>query len=160
MRRTLSTFGLVISLFAITTSIALAAITFHDGPNFTFNGDGSVTVTADLSGLGNQPATATITQNASATYTCQNNGGNVAPGQNGVPVVSSASAPISTAKNGRATIDLTASPLDPPDTVGGRVAGCPNGKWTGINPVLNGPTTATLTIVQGGQVIYTQTITD
>lgn len=159
MRRTLSILGLVLALFAFTTTAALAAITFHSGPNFAFNNDGSVTVTADLSGLGNQPATATVTQSAVATYTCQNPGGNVAPGQNGVPVTSSASGPISTDKNGRATINLTAGALDPADTVSGRVAGCPNGKWTGINPVLSGPTTATLTIVQGGQVIYTQTIT-
>lgn len=151
--------ALVVSMFAITTTVALAAITFHDGPNFSFNPDGSVTVTADLSGLGNQPATATVTQSATATYTCQNPGGNVAPGQKGVPVTSSASDPIRTAKNGRATIDLTAAALDPADTVSGKTAGCPNGKWTGINPVISGDTTATLTIVQGGQVIYSETIT-
>lgn len=159
MRRKIAAVGGATALLVLTATVALAAITFHEGPTFTFNSDGSVTVTADLSGLGNQPATATITQNASATYTCLNKGGNVAPGQNGVPVTSSASGPIRTDKNGRATIDLTAPALDPADTVSGRVAGCPNGNWTGINPVLNGPITATLTIVQGGEVIYTDTIT-
>jgi hypothetical protein len=159
MRRSLTILGLVVAIFAFTTTAALAAITFHEGPLFTFNQDGSVTVTADLSGLGNQPATATVTQNATATYTCQNPGGNVAPGQNGVPVTSSASAPVRTDKNGRATIDLTAGALEPAATVNGRTAGCPNGKWVGINPVISGPTTATLTIVQGGDVIYTLTIT-
>lgn len=102
MRRTITIALGVFSLLALTTTIALAAITFHEGPTFTFNDDGSVMVTADLSGLGNQPATATVTQSATATYTCQNPGGNVAPGQKGVPVSSSASEPISTAKNGRA----------------------------------------------------------
>ncbi|MBA3687759.1 MAG: hypothetical protein H0W81_02810 [Chloroflexi bacterium] len=91
-------------------------------------------------------------------YTCQNPGGNVAPGQKGVPVTSEGSQQLSTTKNGRATLNVTAGPLVPDETVGGKTAGCPNGKWTGINPVLNGPISATLTIVQGGHVIYTETI--
>jgi hypothetical protein len=159
VRRIFTILGSVIAMLALTTTVALGAITFHEGPEFTFNGDGSVTVTADLSGLGNQPATATITQNATATYTCENPGGNLAPGQKGVAVSSTASEPISTEKNGRATIDLTAGALVPDETVSGKDAGCPNGRWTGIDPVLSGDTTATLTIIQGGKVIYSETIT-
>ena len=54
---------------------------------------------------------------------------------------------------------MTAAAPAPATTVGGREAGCPNGKWTGVDPVLTGPTTATLTIVQGGQTIFQQSYT-
>jgi hypothetical protein len=155
MRRTLTVFLVALALLAITTSTALAAITFHSGPTLTWNGDGSATATGDLSGLGNQPATATLVITSFATYTCQNNGGNTAPGQNSVEVFGSpGSQQLSTDKNGRATLAVTAAAPAPATTVGGKEAGCPNGKWTGVDPVLTGPTTATLTIVQGGKTIF------
>jgi hypothetical protein len=93
------------------------------------------------------------------TYTCQNKGGNVAPGQKSTLVVR----PLgeqnldNSDHNGRATLNVTAFP-GTPATVGGTAAGCPNGNWTGVNPVADA-TTATLTIMQGGNVIYTQTFT-
>ena len=89
MRRALTVFLAALALLAITTSTALAAITFHSGPTLTWNADGSATATGDLSGLGNQPATATLVITSFATYTCQNNGGNTAPGQNSVEVFGS-----------------------------------------------------------------------
>jgi hypothetical protein len=64
---------------------------------------------------------------------------------------------LSTDKNGRATLDLTAPAIAPDATVNGKTAGCPNGRWTGIDPVIS-EQSATLTITQRGQVIYTQTI--
>lgn len=147
-----------IAALALSAGIALGAITWHSGPDFAFNADGSVTVTGDLSGLGNQPATASIVQTVTARYTCENPGGNIAPGQKPVtfssePVTQS----LSTDKNGRAILDLTADPVAPAETVNGKTAGCPNGNWTGIDPVVISQS-ATLTITQRGQVIYTQTI--
>jgi hypothetical protein len=52
---------------------------------------------------------------------------------------------------------LGAPAIAPDATVNGKTAGCPNGKWKGINPVIS-EESATLTITQRGQVIYTQTI--
>ena len=60
-------------------------------------------------------------------------------------------------KNGRATIDLTAS-FTPPATVPGDQIGCPNGRWTGINPVVISPVSATGTITWQGQQLFQQTI--
>ncbi len=150
----------VIGALVITASLAMAAITFHSGPTLTWNADGSATATGDLSGLGNVPATATLQLATSYTYTCQNHGGNVAPGQKSVLVVG----PLGTQNldnsdhNGRATLNVTAFPGTPSPTVSGTAAGCPNGNWSGVNPVA-GATTATLTITQGGKTIYTNTYT-
>jgi hypothetical protein len=44
----------------------------------------------------------------------------------------------------------------PQSTVSGRVAGCPNGNWQGVNPVSSGITGATLTITQGNKTIFSQ----
>ena len=58
--------------------------------------------------------------------------------------------------NGRGVLNVTAT-LDPPAaTVPGKSIGCPNGNWTGVDPVSGGITGATLTITQGGKQIYSQ----
>jgi hypothetical protein len=155
--------SLVVALVATLAlaSTALGAITFHSGPTLTWNGDGSATASGDLSGLGNSPATATLQITTSYTYTCQNHGGNVAPGQNSVEVFGApGTQPLdNTDHNGRATLLVTAYPGTPQATVGGKAAGCPNGKWTGINPVQTGAATAVLTITQGAKTIYSATFT-
>jgi hypothetical protein len=159
LRRAIGTIGLTAALLVLSTSAVFGAVTFHDGPDFAFNDDGSVTVTADMSGLGNQPATASIVQTVTAMYTCQNPGGNIAPGQKGVSFSSDpVTQQLNTDKNGRDLIDLTAPAVAPAETVNGKTAGCPNGRWTGIDPVITAQS-ATLTITQRGQVIYTATAT-
>jgi hypothetical protein len=155
MIRKLGILAAVVATLAITTSIALAAITWHSGPTLTWNLDGSATATGNLSGLGNTPATAYLTVSSFVKYTCENHGGNVAPGQTSVEVFGApASQQLSTTKNGRATLSVTAYPGTPADTVSGSVAGCPNGNWTGVNPVATGSPTAHLEIWQGGVLIY------
>ena len=156
MIRKLGILTAVLATLAITTSVALAAITFHSGPDLFWNGDGSATATGNLSGLGNTGATAFLQITSSFTYTCQNKGGNVAPGQTSVEVIG---APGSqelgpTNKNGRSSLSVTAFPGVPDATVSGSTAGCPNGNWTGVNPVATGPASAHLTIFQGGVLIY------
>lgn len=146
----------VVATLAITTTVALAAITFHSGPTVVFNADGSATATGNLSGLGNTPATATLQVTTAYRYTCQNKGGNTAPGQTSVEVVGAPGTQTleSTAKNGRADLAVTAPAGIPAATITGNAAGCPNGNWTGVNPQQFGPASATLTITQGGQIIY------
>jgi hypothetical protein len=148
-----------VATLALTTTVALAAITFHSGPTVVFNADGSATATGNLSGLGNTPATATLQVTTSFRYTCQNKGGNVAPGQTSVEVIGAPGEQelSSTTKNGRADLAVTAPAAIPSPTVSGNVAGCPNGNWMGIDPQQIGPASATLTITQGGQVIFQDT---
>lgn len=149
--------GAVIAMTALTATIALGAVTFHSGPDFTVNADGTITATGDLSGLGNQPATATITQTVTAFYTCENPGGNTAPGQDGATFTSPDSDQDLTTKNGRAILNVTTNQVVVADEVSGNVAGCPNGRWKGVDPVVT-DRSATLTITQRGQVLYTETI--
>lgn len=162
MRRALTIFLAVFALMAITTATALGAIKFHSGPTVTWNDDGSATATGNLSGLGNEPAIATLTITQSFSYTCVNKGGNTAPGQNQVTTVGAPGEQIlsPTTKNGRSDLSVTAFPGAPAETISGSDAGCPNGNWTGVNPTATGPATATLTITQGGQVIFQDTFTE
>jgi hypothetical protein len=55
--------------------------------------------------------------------------------------------------NGRSFVDLTAT-LQVPQTVDGKEVGCPNGNWTGVNPVLRSGVTATASITFGGATVF------
>jgi hypothetical protein len=147
---------LVVSAIAATS--AFAAVTFHQGPTFTDQGGGfTVRLFAEASGLGNADLTGTIAFSGTVQYTCQNRGGNTAPGQPLQIDQEVSQSARANPKNGRATIDLTAS-FTPPATVPGDEIGCPNGRWTGINPVVLGPVSATGTITWMGQELFEQTI--
>jgi hypothetical protein len=119
----------------------------------------TATANAEMSGLGNSPATAQLTVNGFATFSCQSPGNdNEAPGQN--PVPATGNSPVvnlgNSDHNGRATIkDLTAT-LQPPPTPSAREAGCPNSRWHVGSPTLT-LTSATLTILQGGQTLFSRT---
>ncbi|HLO35253.1 MAG TPA: hypothetical protein VK194_04190 [Candidatus Deferrimicrobium sp.] len=157
MRRFALSLPAALTVLAVTASLAFAAVTWHSGPTVTFNGTTSVTATGDGSGFGNQPAVATLTVNATVMYTCVNKGGNAAPGRNPVPETSSGSADLGNADhNGRGVFDITVT-FVPAATVSGKVAGCPNGNWLGIDPVSSGITSATLVITQAGNTIFNQT---
>lgn len=147
---------LVAAAFAATS--ALATPTFHQGPSFTDQGGGfTVNLFAEASGLGNADLTGTIAFSGIVQYTCQNKGGNTAPGQPLQIDQQVSQSARANPKNGRATIDLTAS-FTPPATVPGDEIGCPNGRWTGINPVVISPVSATGTITWQGQQLFQQTI--
>jgi hypothetical protein len=155
MRRIVTSISAAIAVLAFTSAVAFAAVTWHSGPTVTFNGTSSVTATGDSSGLGNQPAVATLEVRGTVTYTCRNKGGAEAPGQNPVPATGTGTQDLGNSDhNGRGVLNITVSLDAPAPVVGGKVAGCPNGNWSGVNPVSSGITGATLTIEQGGAVIY------
>ena len=160
MRRFVFSMAAVGVALAQTATVHWAADTWHSAPTVSFNGTTSVTVTGDGSGFGNQPAIATLTVNASVTYTCQNKGGAQAPGQNPVDATSSGSQDLGNGDhNGRGIINLTVA-FSPAATVPGKSIGCPNGNWIGVDPVSSGITSATLTITQGGKTIFGPTTYD
>ncbi|MFJ5862046.1 hypothetical protein ACIQCM_11535 [Pseudarthrobacter sp. NPDC092439] len=150
-------FTAVLLMFTVGISAAQAA-----SPHFKRGGSpvcevsaagstSTTTCTAVLAGLGNEDLVATVTVAGYAVYECQNYGGNVAPGQNKVvtgPVTEPTSVPSDAIKNG--TLRLATDPvtLSAPDTATAAEAGCPNGNWQGINPVLT-VTSIQLTITQG-----------
>jgi hypothetical protein len=151
----ISSFAVALTVLAFTAAVALAAVNWKAGPDVTFNGATSVTATGEASGLGNQPAIATLEVEGTVTYTCRNKGGNEAPGQNPVPATGTGTQDLGNSDhNGRGELNITVSLDAPAPEVNGKVAGCPNGNWKGVNPVSSGILSATLTIEQGGQVIY------
>ena len=163
MRRLVIT--ILLAMASLTAAVVLAAVTWHSGPTFTHNAgadgilntaDDTFTATGDGSGFGNQPAVATITLGATVRYTCQNKGGNQSPGQNPVPALTTGSQDLGNADhNGRGVLNLTVGPITADATVNGKTAGCPNGNWSGVDPVFEGGRTANLTITQGGKTVYT-----
>ncbi len=147
------------ALFVVASFTAPAlAVKFQEGPSFTdLLGGYTVNLNADASGLGNTDLVGTIVFSGTVQYTCQNNGGNTAPGQP-LQITQPFSQSVKPEpKNGRAVLDLTAS-FTPPATQPGKDIGCPSGKWTGINPVVIGDVSATGTITWGGQQLFQQTI--
>ena len=151
MRRILIVLAAIVMGVALSgTAQAAQPTTPTSGVHFTQGGDpsctldaGSVDCDAELAGLGQGDIVVLATVQAQATYTCQNRGGNQAPGQNKVlgPVVGSGEPtviPGDQIDNGRATVSDDAGPATVRDTVTGREAGCPNGNWTGVNPVIAG----------------------
>ena len=158
MRLSIASVATAVAVLVFTASSAFAAVNWVSGPTFTQNPNGSFTAAGEATGLGNKPVIATIVVNGNVRYTCSNKGGNASPGQNPVPATSQGSQDLGNSDhNGRGAFNLTVS-LSPPATVSGKTAGCPNGNWQGINPVQEGPVSATLTLTQGGKVIFQQTL--
>ena len=148
--------SLVLMTVTMLVAVALAAITWHSGPTFEVTSVSPATwhAAGDGSGFGTQPAQATITFGGTVRYTCANKGGNTSPGQNPVSAIGSASSGLGNADHkGRGVFDFTATFAVAP-TVSGSVAGCPNGNWQGINPVVEGTPSAILTITQAGATIF------
>src|SRR5262252_3206054 len=100
---------------------------FVGTPTCTKSVASGLTCSGKAAGLGNGPTAAFLTAGSvSATYVCQNKGGNVAPGQ---PVVSqNVTGPTQniTPRNGQ----ITFSPTIPPPTPPSSATECPNGNWT------------------------------
>src|SRR3954469_15140693 len=163
LRRTIAIWLSVLALLAVTTTAAFGASAHfkHGGePRCTTSLSGSTastTCTGSLTGLGNGDVTINTSVSGFAVYTCTNNGGNAAPGQNRVligPGTSSTTIPSGEIKNGNLTFTTDPAVLTAPSTVSGSAAGCPNSNWTGTNPQLT-VTSITETISQGGQTLFT-----
>ena len=141
---------------AIATPLIFAASVHFKGGNPTFTDQGTTLKTCfSLAGLGNGDVTITVTTTGSATTLCTNQGGNTAPGQNKSPVHPSGSVtiPSTQIKNGNLSACVTTQPPPAPTAV---EAGCPNSNWsTSLTDVQFA--TATVTVVQGGQVVLQQT---
>jgi hypothetical protein len=160
-----------ILLLSILTTVAVgtAAPASADSPHFkkggtptctvgTTGGSATASCTGTLAGLGNEDVVIQTTLQGFATYTCTNQGGNAAPGQNKVnvgPTTTPTTIPAGSIKNGTLTYTAGGS-LSAPSTVTGQQAGCPNNNWTGTNPQLT-VTSITEQIYQGGVLLFTCT---
>jgi hypothetical protein len=165
MRRILALFvALFIALLVTAPPASAASAHFKKGgtPVCTVSTSGSTastTCSGVLAGLGNGDVDLNTTVSGSATYQCQNQGSNIAAGQNKVlvgPVTAPTHIPGNEIKNGNLSFTTNPAVLSAPSTVTGAEAGCPNPNWTGVNPTLT-VTNITLTISQGGTLLFTCT---
>jgi len=150
--------GLALVMVGVMAAVAVAeSVHFKPrNPSFTDNGT-TLTATGALAGLGNGDIVVTLTATGEGSVVGVNPGGNSVPGQNKVPVTVTGTQLISgdEIKNGTVTFNVTTpAPRDPTATE----AGFPNDNWTvTITDVVF--TSATITVVQGGEVVIKQTFT-
>lgn len=163
VRRLVMLFAAVLFVFTAGLSAAQAA-----SPHFKRGGEpvctivqgdntSSTTCRTVLAGLGNETLVAEQTVGGFALYTCENRGGQQAPGQNKVlqgPTTTPTVVPSSDIKNGNLTLNTNPTVLTATETVSASAAGCPNNNWTGVDPVLT-VTSITLVIKQGGVTLFT-----
>jgi hypothetical protein len=155
-KTTKSLLTLTVALVAIPLAYG-ASVHFKGGlPKFTDQGT-TLKTCFSLAGLGNQDVTITVEAAGTISSTCTNPGGNVAPGQNKVPFreTTQVTIPSTQIKNGNVSVCLTTQTPATPTAV---EAGCPNANWTTtINSV--DFTNATVTVVQGGQIVLQRSFT-
>ena len=131
-------------------AIASAAVRFHAGPTCTDQGL-TLNCTGNVSGLGQGDLTVNISSPATATTTCTNPAGNVAPGQT-FTFQASGTQVVTVDKNGRATFNLTTEAPTAP------AGSCPNPMWTAtVTDVTFGD--VTLIGTQGGVTVFEETVT-
>ena len=149
----------------VAPTVSSAAVNVKSFPTASFSGD-TVTLTGgNFSGLGSVPAIAEFQATTGvATYTCTNQGGNAAPGQNPVPAQpgSVSTADLGNADhNGRGTIsNLSASVVAPP-TPTAQAVGCGGGGSQNWTVTLNSLTAtgAHLEIKQAGATVFCRNYT-
>ena len=97
-----------------------------------------------VAGLGGTTFTITVEAQGTASVTCTNPAGNVAPGQSFTTTVTGTSGPFPTPRNGQARYTVKS---DAPTAPAGS---CPNPRWTATVTDVQF-TTATLTLSEDGQ---------
>ncbi len=136
-------------LTAVAGALVLAAsVHFVSGPTLVDNGV-TVTATGKLAGLGQGDVTIVVNATGTATVQCTNPAGTVAPGQTKV-INASGSQTLASPKNGTVTFSVSTLAPSIPSSA------CPNDQWT-AEAVDVKFTSATVTVLQGGQVVLQQT---
>lgn len=155
MKRTLTYLTVAAGCITMGATLIYAASVHFKGDQDIIDTGTSLTFCGALAGLGNEDVTITVTTEGLASANCINAGGNMAPGRNKIPVVSSVSQTISRNEIKNGNVSFCAS-TPSPGPVSARAAGCPNNNWEAriIDVEFE---SATVTVMQGGQVVLEQT---
>ena len=121
--------AMLLGLILTATAAQANSPMFIGTPSCTKSVDTGLTCSGKAAGLGNSPSAAFLTADSvTATFVCQNKGGNVAPGQ---PVVeNNVTGPATNIPASNGNITFTAT-IPPPPTPSSK-ADCPNGNWNVI----------------------------
>jgi hypothetical protein len=116
-----------VAALTLLTTFAGAALAqsghFVGTPTCTDQGT-TVACSGKVAGLGGTTFTITVTATGTASVTCTNPGGNVAPGQSFTTTVAGSSGPFPTPRNGQARFTVeSVAPTAP-------AGSCPNPMWT------------------------------
>jgi hypothetical protein len=111
----------------------------------------TVQCSGKVAGLGGTTFEIRVSATGTASVTCTNPAGNVAPGQSFTATSTGTGGPMQTPRNGQVSFSLSSTtPVAPPRS-------CPNSKWTAsVNDVSF--TTATLTLLEDNVVSDTITV--
>ena len=148
---------IVVALCALVATGALAApasaaVNFRSDPTCQDVGTQVQCSGGRISGLGNQAFFIEIDATGVGTVECTNPGGNVAPGQDTEVDASGSFGPFTADRNGNFRFP-TLTTLAPENPSGAEV--CPNSAWTAEITDVEFNTPATISIIQGGQVVAT-----
>jgi hypothetical protein len=110
-----------------------------------------VSCSGKVAGLGGTTFTITVTAQGTASVTCTNPAGNVAPGQSFSFAAAGSSGPFATPRNGQASYTVTTTAPTAP------AGSCPNPKWTAtVTDVAF--TTATLSLFEDSTLSDQETV--
>jgi hypothetical protein len=150
MKRYLAVAVVCAAALAFPSMVSAQAGHFVGTPTCTDIGT-QVQCTGKVAGLGGTTFTITVSAPGTASVTCTNPAGNVAPGQSFSTTVSGTSGPFATPRNGQARFTVTS------DTPSAPAGSCPNPKWTAtVTDVEFGD--ATITLFEDGNVSDTITV--
>jgi hypothetical protein len=152
MKRYLIALG-VVAVAAVTFAAVALAQSGHFVGTPTCRDIGTqLQCTGKVAGLGGTTFTITTEAEGTATVTCTNPGGNVAPGQNFSTDVTGSSGPTPTPRNGSARFNVTSNaPSAPPGS-------CPNPGWTATVTDVVFTSDATITLREDSNVSDTITV--
>jgi hypothetical protein len=147
---------LVIGVITLVASLTFVAVALAQSGHFvgtpTCNDIGTqVQCTGKVAGLGGTTFTITVTAQGTASVTCTNPAGNVAPGQSFSFTAAGSSGPFPTPRNGQSPYTVTTvAPTAP-------AGSCPNPKWTAtVTDVAF--TTATLSLFEDSTLSDQETV--
>jgi hypothetical protein len=142
---------IVVATAALVVMLATASVAsaqsghFVGTPKCTDIGT-QVQCTGKVAGLGGTTFTITVAAQGTASVTCTNPAGNVAPGQSFSTGVTGSSGPFATPRNGQAPFTVTSNTPSAP------AGSCPNPKWTATVTDVEFTSDATITLFEDSTV--------